>query len=341
MFGKFMNNFYYGKSGKGDYNPEDLPQNRWQLFWEMLKIRLSALCRLNLMYVIAWVPLLLVVLSAAGEWINIAVALTDQQELMLAGGSAAEEAATVISGLNDYTRALILRTLLFAIPCIAITGPATAGAAYITRNWARDEHAFIWSDFRDAIKENWKQALGISAITSVMPVVLYVCWMFYGEMAVENMLFIIPQVLSVTIALIWLCSLLYMYPLMVTYQLSFRDLLRNGLLLTVGRLPMTLGLKLLSLVPIIMIVLLALFAGVQWAFIVALAYYVIIGYALSRFVSASYTNAVFDRFINPNIAGAQVGRGLYNTEDDEDDEDDQGDATEDIEEDSLTGKDEA
>ena len=45
-----MNSFYYGKSGKGDFRKEDLPQNRWQLFWEMLRVRLSGLFRLNLMY---------------------------------------------------------------------------------------------------------------------------------------------------------------------------------------------------------------------------------------------------------------------------------------------------
>ena len=56
MFGKFMNNYYYGKSGKGDYNPEDLPRTRMQLFWEMLRTRLSALMRLNLIYVLPWIP---------------------------------------------------------------------------------------------------------------------------------------------------------------------------------------------------------------------------------------------------------------------------------------------
>ena len=47
MFGKMMNRYYYGKSGKGDYTKEDLPQTRWQLFWEMLRVRLSGLVRLN------------------------------------------------------------------------------------------------------------------------------------------------------------------------------------------------------------------------------------------------------------------------------------------------------
>ena len=33
MFGKFMNNYYYGKSGKGDFRKEDLPETRKQLFF--------------------------------------------------------------------------------------------------------------------------------------------------------------------------------------------------------------------------------------------------------------------------------------------------------------------
>lgn len=61
MFGKMMNRYYYGKSGKGDYTKEDLPQTRWQLFWEMLRVRLSGLIRLNLMYAVAWLPAIFVI----------------------------------------------------------------------------------------------------------------------------------------------------------------------------------------------------------------------------------------------------------------------------------------
>ena len=50
------------------------------------------------------------------------------------------------------------------------------------------------------------------------------------------------------------------------------------------------------------------------------AYYILIGFALSRFVTASYTNAVFDRFINQRIDGAKVNQGMKEPEDDEYDE---------------------
>ena len=75
MFGKFMNNYYYGKSGKGDYTPEDLPKTRWQLFWEMLRVRFNGLCRMNLIYMLPWIPTMLVIgmfvvtaVKGIGEW---------------------------------------------------------------------------------------------------------------------------------------------------------------------------------------------------------------------------------------------------------------------------------
>ena len=47
----------------------------------------------------------------------------------------------------------------------------------------------------------------------------------------------------------------------------------------------------------------------------------LIGFALSRFITASYPNAVFDRFINSRIDGAKVNQGLRPAEFDDDEED--------------------
>jgi hypothetical protein len=49
----------------------------------------------------------------------------------------------------------------------------------------------------------------------------------------------------------------------------------------------------------------------------------LIGFTLSRFVSASYTNAQFDKYINSRIEGAQVNRGLAEEEDEDWDEEEE------------------
>ena len=313
MFGKFMNNYYYGKSGKGDFRKEDLPSNRWQLFGATLRVRISGLFRLNLIYMLCWLPAIIVLcLGALSLYIGL--------------GEASAGDAAAMQAFTDTFYGILSQTLVLLIPCILITGPFTAGLSYVTRNWARDEHAFIWSDFKDAVKANWKQSLAISAITSVMPLLLYVCWMFYGQQVqTGGMFFVIPQVLSATLVLLWMMSLLYMYPMLVTYDMKLGMVFKNSLLLAIGRLPQTLGIKLITLVPAAIAVAVCYFTPYfQWALLALVAYYILLGFSLSRFIQASYSNAVFDKFINKNIEGAVVDRGLYKDLDDdaEDDEPD-------------------
>ena len=336
MFGRMMNSFYYGKSGKGDFKKEDLPKNRWQLFWEMLRVRLSALCRLNLMTVVAWLPLIILFGYCVSQLFNVVVITGDYQNYLATGdmGSLSEEQIAALEGVNISTFMLemvyqtISQFCLLAIPCIAITGPVQAGLAYVTRNWARDEHAFIWSDFKDAVKENWKQGLGVSLITSVAPVILYVGYQFYGQQAQSNIIFIVPQMLIVTLGLVWGLGTTFMYPMMVSYKVGFGTLIKNSLMLAIARLPQTAGVRLVMLVPGIICLLVFYFTGSLLALLVLAGYYIIIGYALARFVFASFTNGVFDRYINSHMEGVQVNRGLASDED-EDEEDEEEPAAQD------------
>lgn len=332
MFGKFMNNYYYGKSGKGDYTPEDLPKTRWQLFWEMLRVRFNGLCRMNLIYMLSWIPTMLVIGMLVMFVLSIGTIPTEEVTVTGEDGTVTteyvaqdisdEEMQAMIAEQVEVVPTLIYWTLILLVPCIAITGPWTAGVAYVTRNWARDEHAFIWSDMKDAMKENWKQALGLSAITSIMPLLAYLCWEFYGGLAVGNWFMIVPQMFTVMIAGVWFLAVTYAYPMLVTYRMSFGTIIKNSLLLAIGRLPLSVGVRLLHLVPAALTVLFTLLFNSIWVPLVLFGYYMLIGFALSRFTTASYTNAQFDKYINSRIEGAQVNRGLAE-EDDEDYEDEE------------------
>ena len=330
-----MNNYYYGKSGKGDFRKEDLPQNRRQLFLDTLKTRLSGLCRINLMYMLIFLPAMIVMMffftNIISNTSNLMIMeendYASYAEMVKENGqevAVTEEQYNELrnSGINagDLMDNELFRMLVWLIPCLAITGPFTAGLSYVTRNWARDEHAFIWSDFKDAVKENWKQALVLSAITSILPLAGYVGWKFYGNLSAQNIIMIVPQVLVVLVVIIWSISITYMHPLTVTYKLKTKDIIRNGLLLGVARLPMSVGIRLLHCVPALIGAALIWFWNPMIGMLILFAYYALIGFAISRFITASYTNAVFDRFINPRIEGAKVNQGIYTPEEDEDEE---------------------
>ncbi len=318
MFQKLMNNFYYGKSGKGDFTKDDLPTSRKQLFWEMLRIRFAGLFKLNLIYVVVFLPMIYFLTNAALS------ALSALSDLVVDGAVTAD----AVANFQNVMQGTIFATCILMIPCILITGPSTAGIMYVCRNWARDEHAFVWSDFKDTAKANWKQALGISAITSVVPVLVYICWTFYGSMSSQSsMLFVLPQVLVLVMGICWMMATIYAYYLMITYKLTFKQLIRNSLLLAVGRLPQSLIIGVLGLLPfLIAFAVIYFFSAVEWVILILIAYYLLLGLALHQFIAASFINGICDKYINPNIEGAKVNMGLntdplenYEVEDEEED----------------------
>lgn len=300
---------YYGKAGKADYTAEDLPHNRFQLFFEVLRVRLWQLIGVNLLQVIFWIPFII------WTFINVSVLIS-----METGDGT--QSAEQLAYWGQQALAYLQVYLLGLIPCIAITGPSTAAASYITRNWARDQHSFVLSDFKDAFKDNWKQALAVSTITSLVPSIAYLGYRFYGEMALQYPVLFIAQILVVLVCFVWLIMLPLLYPLMVCYKLTFKQLIRNALLLSVGRLPHIVGTRLLLLIPMA-ITLGGLFLANTWMILFGLLYYLLIGLGMSRLVYASVANGFFDKFINPRIEGAQVNRGLYQDDDDDDDDDDE------------------
>ena len=339
MFGKMMNNYYYGKSGKGDFKKDDLPSTRWQLFWDTLKTRLSSLVRLNLMYFVVWIPTVIVLFIGCFRFYNFIMPATvesvdetgqtvinvvlDESGEMVAGW---QQMGVDPAELSAVINMLLMRTLLFLVPCIAITGPATAGISYVTRNWSRDEHAFIWSDFIDALKENWKLSLPVSLITGLAPLIGYMCWTFYGEMAQKQMFMMVPQMLTLMIVILWALCVTYMHPMIASYELGFKGILKNSVLLGIAKLPASVGIRLLHCVPTVIAVAVIFLFGVDPMIVLLIltAYYALIGFSLSRFITASYTNAIFDKYINSKIEGAPVNKGLHVDDDDEEEETEDG-----------------
>jgi uncharacterized membrane protein YesL len=341
-----------------------------QLFWDTLRTRLSGLFRLNLLYMLIWLPAMIVLLVNAGglwdrmqmqsavisnsysEYVATAtekgleVTISEEEynalrnSLLVLNDASYEAYLERVGSENEDTLTAeqfqyfrnntatglqndLLKLLLWLIPCIAITGPFTAGLSYVTRNWARDEHAFIWSDFRDAVKANWKIPLVLSTITGILPGALYAGWLTYGNMAAGNPIMVAPQAMVALVGILWALMITYMHPLTVTYDLKLTSVIRNGFLLAVARLPFSIGIRLLHCVPTLIAFVAVWFFGLDplLGLVILCGYYMLVGFSLSRFITASYTNAVFDRFINSRIEGAKVNQGLRQEDDEAEDED--------------------
>ena len=294
IFEKLFGAGRFQRAPSRDFRVEDLPATRVQLFFDALRVRWSAMVGQNLLYLLIWLP--------AVVWS--AINLISMQQM----AAAAPEGADLSAALEQ----LMFTYLLVLWPLVAITGPATAGASYVSRNWARGEHSFVASDMLEHARKNWKQALFVSGATGALPLVTFLLWRFYAGMAQSvSALFIVPQAIVFAAALVWLLMLEVIYTLMVTYQLTLRQLLGNALRFALGRLPLFLGVRLLTLAPpAAVLAVLAFFPGqAATALSVGGFFYIAFGLALNRLLYASVSNAVCEKYINPGI-GAPVDIGM-------------------------------
>ena len=309
-FRDMMNNYFYGKQGKADMTPADLPANRRQLFGAVLKVRWSSLIGINLLYLVAWLPAIV--------WTGINV--------ITLSATAAGDAMSVLT--REDVPGLISMWLMILVPCIAVTGPFNAGVTYVLRNWARDQHSFVLSDFWDAVKGNWKQALPVSLVSGLMPFLTYTASRVYGTMMQSSPVFALFMGLVVLVAITWSMITMLIYPMMVTYDLKLGHLIRNSVLLTVGKLPFAVLIKLLTLVvPLLGAGVIALAPGAEPHVLLAAALlYLIIMPAFNKLMTVSYANWLCETYLNTRIEGAQTNIGLrpenwddteYRPEDDE------------------------
>lgn len=315
----FFDRLYYGKAGKRDYTEMDMPKNRIALFFLVLKDRFFDIVKANLLQVVFWIPFMLWTMA------NFVVVQTMD-----------------ISGLENNSAALLREMsgylaiwLMGLIPCVLITGPSSAGSAYIMRNWARDQHAFLFSDYKDAFKGNWKQALGVSLITCLMPIVVFTSVVYYGQLAEGNMLMFLPMVVVLSFAMMWTLMLPLLYALMIGYELTFKVLIKNAFLMAAASLPKMVLARLITFIPVALLVV-ALLIGNGIMLLIMIFYYLLFGFAFSKLVYASFANGVFDQYLNPRIEGAEVNMGLRPREIDElfdDDDEDEEENEEDSESD--------
>ncbi len=121
---------------------------------------------------------------------------------------------------------LILVNLLYMAFCLPIItiGPATAGLTKILRNWSRREHAFIWGDFWETFKNNFKQAFIVGLINIfVWALLIYDFWFFWANGA-----HVIYVCLIGLTAIVWLFMNYYIYTMMITFRLTILQLFKNA-----------------------------------------------------------------------------------------------------------------
>ncbi len=299
-----------GKEKSEEYARSTLPTNRWQLFWDIFKGNFGKIVKVNLLTLLFCIPLIFVLIFGAmyADVNNIIYPFGAN----LAIGYPAAPNQQGLSEFLAFQNDLLLYIGVLITSTIAAVG--LSGGMYVVRNMVWTEGIFVSNDFWRGVKLNYKNALQTSLFFGVILLFTGVMIDFAdilltdaSSMDTWQRIFLnISKVTSYVFLILGAMMSLWMIALGVNYKMNFFTLIRNSFLVAIGTLPQTVFFGLLALLPFLLY-----FLGGDFLIVIAAVITILFGLAYALLVWLDFAQWVFDKFINPKIEGAKVGRGIY------------------------------
>lgn len=254
----FFGFFDYAKPGKGVQ--KDGPQkSRVTVFFEIFTRKFWQLLKLNLLFFVFNIPAMLAAIYI------VPILIEDS-------GNA-----------NVFGYRLLTGAILMCIPVITV-GPAQAGFTYVLRNYGREEHAWIWSDFKEHALKNFKQSMIISVIDAVIILIVSIDIHLYGSLGLSSQITNVINSLFVLSFVIFMIMHMYIYPLLVTFELSIKQVYKNAFIFSIIKIIPNLGILLVSM-----------------AAIYASMYYTYVGTLLLPLITFSSIGLITNFYVYPQL----------------------------------------
>ena len=299
-----------GKEKSEEYARSTLPTNRWQLFWDVFKGNFGKIVKVNLLILLFCIPMIAVIIIHVMLGEANAISYPFSANLGVGypaapGQKGLSESITIYTNLTLYF-GLILTSFIAAV--------GLAGGMYVVRNMVWTEGIFVANDFWRGIKLNYKNALQTAlffcVILSLSGMLINVAEfsIVAGEISKAQRVWMrVSEAMSYLLIVVSALVSFWLLALGVNYKLKFFAMLRNAFLLVLGTLPQTVFFGVLALLPFALFLI-----NGNLFLIIAIILVLLFGFAYALLVWLDFAQWVFDKYINPKIEGAKVGRGIYN-----------------------------
>ncbi len=295
-----------GPERSDDYARNKLPSNRWALGWDLIKINMGKIIKINLLLILFLFPLAL---------------LFYLRELMLAGNSLDSPFSQnlgvgypiypIMSGIREsiiYQTDLMVIAILFVLVLYLCVG--ISGGFYVMRNMVWTEGVFVISDFWRGVKKNYKNTLILTLIYILFVAITLISIDATNyQLAIKtdyNVLYTIMKIISYVALSIFTIVYLFSLTINVTYELSLFKIIKNAFIYTIAMLPINVFFVLLSAVPFALL----LFNPSSIIFSIGLIMILFMSISISILIWTNYSQWVFDETINSRVAGAKRNRGI-------------------------------
>ena len=173
------------------------------------------------------------------------------------GGALAAEGMTDIQILELKAAVHIVLSVGFGFLITALLGSGAprAGLSFVLRNYSREEHAFLWSDFLENTKKNLGKGTVIFLIDVLFTFIICLDIASYG--GAGTFWGLIASYIALFIFIIYILMHPYIYMILVTFGLKLKAAYKNAFMLTAVKIFQNAGCLVLAVVMTLVILELA------------------------------------------------------------------------------------
>lgn len=132
-----------------------------------------------------------------------------------------------------------LLNLMWLVACVPVVTifPSTAAMFGVVRDWSREKEGGLVNAFVTRFRENFLQSMIVGVLWALFGGALVLD--FFVAEALSAWPGVVMKSLLVLAAVLYAAASVFLFPIMVHYQTDWKTLIKNSLLLSIGRLPTT------------------------------------------------------------------------------------------------------
>ena len=132
-----------------------------------------------------------------------------------------------------------LLNLMWLVACLPVVTifPSTAAMFGVVRDWVRGKEGSLTRTFITRFRENFGQSLLVGVIWTVFGVALFLDFLVASKLSFGAE--VVLKALLVLVSALYAFGSVFLFPVMVHYEADWKTVIRNSLLMSIGRLPTT------------------------------------------------------------------------------------------------------
>jgi uncharacterized membrane protein YesL len=132
-----------------------------------------------------------------------------------------------------------LLNLMWLVACLPVVTifPSTAAMFGVVRDWVHGKEGSLTRTFIARFRENFGQSLLVGVIWTVFGVALFLDFLVASKLSFGAE--VVLKALLVLVSALYAFGSIFLFPVMVHYEADWKTMIRNSLLISIGRLPTT------------------------------------------------------------------------------------------------------